>query len=74
MHVAAGPFTLDTDLSFEPLQALLEVAERERPDVLILVCRITPRVPCLPRCTERSWSQDEGLEGPFTQTVRVGNE
>jgi hypothetical protein len=35
--MAAGPFTFDTDLSFEPLQALLEVAEQERPDVLILV-------------------------------------
>ncbi|KAI9635169.1 DNA polymerase alpha subunit B N-terminal-domain-containing protein [Dioszegia hungarica] len=37
LTVAAGPFSLDDDLSYEPLQALLDVAERERPDVLILL-------------------------------------
>jgi DNA polymerase alpha subunit B len=39
LTVAAGPFSLDDDLDYEPLQALLDVAERERPDVLILVSR-----------------------------------
>jgi DNA polymerase alpha subunit B len=37
IHVAAGPFTVDDNLDYEPLQALMEVAEKERPDVLILV-------------------------------------
>jgi DNA polymerase alpha subunit B len=35
--VAAGPYTLDSDLLFEPLEALLEAAKNDRPDVLILV-------------------------------------
>jgi len=35
--VAAGPFTLDDDLLYQPLSALLEVVVEERPDVLILV-------------------------------------
>jgi len=39
MMVAAGPFTLDDDLLFQPLSALLEVVVEERPDVLILVGR-----------------------------------
>jgi hypothetical protein len=37
ISIAAGPYTLDDDLSYEPLQALIDVAIRERPDVLILV-------------------------------------
>lgn len=37
LTVAAGPYSLDDNLDFEPLQALLEVAEKERPDALILV-------------------------------------
>lgn len=36
MLVASGPYTMDTDLSFAPLQALLSKAEEERTDVLIL--------------------------------------
>ncbi|WRT64268.1 uncharacterized protein IL334_001199 [Kwoniella shivajii] len=34
---AAGPFTLEDDLSYEPLAALLDVVIRERPDVLLLL-------------------------------------
>lgn len=34
---AAGPFTLDSDLQYEPLQALLDQAGQDRPDVLILL-------------------------------------
>jgi DNA polymerase alpha subunit B len=39
--VAAGPFTLDDDLLYQPLSALLEVVSEERPDVLILVSSTT---------------------------------
>ncbi|RKO84842.1 DNA polymerase alpha/epsilon subunit B-domain-containing protein, partial [Blyttiomyces helicus] len=36
--VAAGPYTLDSNLSFEPLEALVtDVVEVEKPDVIILV-------------------------------------
>lgn len=35
--VAAGPYTVDSDLEYAPLGALLENAEDERPDVLVLV-------------------------------------
>lgn len=35
--VAAGPYTVDSDLSYAPLAALLDNAADERPDVLILV-------------------------------------
>ncbi len=35
--VAVGPYTLDTDLLYEPLEALLESARTDRPDALILV-------------------------------------
>jgi DNA polymerase alpha subunit B len=37
LYVAAGPFTLDSNLGYEPLAALTDVACEERPDVLILV-------------------------------------
>ncbi|WWC66502.1 uncharacterized protein I206_100404 [Kwoniella pini CBS 10737] len=37
MITAAGPYTLEDDLTFAPLDALLEVAVRERPDVLLLL-------------------------------------
>lgn len=36
MLMASGPYTMDTDLSFAPLYALLEKAESDRIDVLIL--------------------------------------
>lgn len=36
MMVAAGPYTLDDDLLYQPLAALIDVAINERPDVLIL--------------------------------------
>lgn len=39
MITAAGPYTLEDDLTFAPLDALLEVAVRERPDVLLLVSK-----------------------------------
>lgn len=35
--VAAGPYTVESNLDYEPLGALLESAEMERPDVLVLV-------------------------------------
>lgn len=35
--VAAGPYTLDDDLSYLPLEDLLETLAPEQPDVLILV-------------------------------------
>ncbi|BGP54723.1 hypothetical protein JCM8202_003228 [Rhodotorula sphaerocarpa] len=34
--VAAGPYTLDSDLEYEPLEALVGLAMQEKPDVLIL--------------------------------------
>ncbi|GAA6050009.1 hypothetical protein JCM3770_001911 [Rhodotorula araucariae] len=34
--VAAGPYTVDHDLEYEPLQALLGLAQEEKPDVLVL--------------------------------------
>ncbi|BGP14896.1 DNA-directed DNA polymerase alpha subunit pol12 [Rhodosporidiobolus nylandii] len=34
--VASGPYTVDSDLEYEPLQALLELAQGEKPDVVIL--------------------------------------
>ncbi|GAA5988797.1 hypothetical protein JCM11641_004856 [Rhodosporidiobolus odoratus] len=34
--VAAGPYTVDSDLEYEPLQALIELAQGEKPDVIIL--------------------------------------
>jgi DNA polymerase alpha subunit B len=34
--VAAGPFTTVNDLSFEPLKAVVEMACRDKPDVLVL--------------------------------------
>ena len=37
MVVAAGPYTLDDNLDYEPLDALMEVVLDERPDVLIMV-------------------------------------
>ena len=39
MIIAAGPFTLDDDLEYEPLEALIQVALEERPDVIIMVSR-----------------------------------
>lgn len=35
--VAAGPYTVDSNLDYEPLQALIQAAQKEKPDVLILV-------------------------------------
>ncbi|BGP47016.1 DNA-directed DNA polymerase alpha subunit pol12 [Rhodotorula kratochvilovae] len=34
--VASGPYTVDLDLEYEPLQALLSLAQEEKPDVLVL--------------------------------------
>lgn len=42
--IAAGPFTLDTDLDYEPLDALMEVVRNDRPDALILVSFRCPRL------------------------------
>lgn len=38
MLVASGPYSLDDDLSYAPLEALVDIVHEERPDVLILVC------------------------------------
>ncbi|KAJ9107993.1 hypothetical protein QFC20_003679 [Naganishia adeliensis] len=35
--LAAGPYTLDADLNYEPFEALIEAALRDRPDVLVLL-------------------------------------
>ncbi|GAA5950810.1 hypothetical protein JCM21900_002025 [Sporobolomyces salmonicolor] len=35
--VASGPYTVESDLEYEPLTALLELVQEERPDVLILL-------------------------------------
>lgn len=35
--VAAGPYTVDADLEYEPFAALIDQAIKEKPDVLILV-------------------------------------
>jgi len=45
MVVAAGPYTLDDDLNYEPFEALINVAVEERPDVLILVSLFALRRP-----------------------------
>lgn len=37
VHIAAGPYSLDSDLLYEPLDVLIDVACDERPDVLIMV-------------------------------------
>ncbi|RKP23937.1 hypothetical protein SYNPS1DRAFT_30291 [Syncephalis pseudoplumigaleata] len=37
MAIAAGPYTLDDNLQFEPLRALLGAIEKEQPDMLIMV-------------------------------------
>ena len=43
--VAAGPYTVDSDLEYAPLAALLDSVATEKPDVLILVSavRTSPR-------------------------------
>ncbi|KAM0746375.1 DNA polymerase alpha, subunit B [Meredithblackwellia eburnea MCA 4105] len=35
--VACGPFTVDSNLSYEPLTALLNLASKEKPDLLLLI-------------------------------------
>lgn len=35
--VAAGPYTLDNNLNYEPFDALMTQVERKQPDVVILV-------------------------------------
>ena len=37
MMVAAGPFTTNNKLDYEPLNGLLETVRNERPGVLVLV-------------------------------------
>jgi len=37
MMVASGPFTLDDDISYAPLEALVDIVRVERPDVLLMV-------------------------------------
>ncbi|CAO3678092.1 unnamed protein product [Rhizopus stolonifer] len=36
-YTAAGPFTLDDDLSFKPLESLVQMCIKEKPDLLILL-------------------------------------
>jgi len=36
--MAAGPYTLDDDLSYLPLEELLQTIGQEQPDLLLLVC------------------------------------
>lgn len=35
--VAAGPYTVDSDLEYAPLEALLKSVQKEKPDLLVLV-------------------------------------
>ncbi|BEI86263.1 hypothetical protein CcaverHIS002_0605500 [Cutaneotrichosporon cavernicola] len=37
VHVVAGPYSVDSDLLYEPLDALIDVACYERPDVLVML-------------------------------------
>ncbi|CAK9784941.1 DNA polymerase alpha, subunit B [Cutaneotrichosporon oleaginosum] len=37
VHVVAGPYSLESNLLYEPLEALIEVACDERPDVLVML-------------------------------------
>lgn len=41
--VAAGPYTVDSDLDYEPLKVLLSLVAKERPDLLILVRLPSPQ-------------------------------
>lgn len=41
LTVAAGPYTLDDDLDYAPLQALIDTVVDERPDVLVLVSAVS---------------------------------
>lgn len=36
--IAAGPYTLEEDLLFNPLQDLVERIVEEQPDLVVLVC------------------------------------
>jgi hypothetical protein len=36
--VASGPFTLDDNFAYEPLDSLAETVATSNPDLLILVC------------------------------------
>lgn len=45
MCIAAGPYTLDDDLSYLPLEDLLHTLASEQPDILLLVS-ILPQ-PCI---------------------------
>lgn len=38
--VSAGPFTFDDDLSYQPLERLIDTCIEQKPDVVILVIRI----------------------------------
>lgn len=35
--IACGPYTLDSNLNYEPFNALMNHVEKNRPDVIILV-------------------------------------
>ncbi|KAI9313261.1 DNA polymerase alpha/epsilon subunit B-domain-containing protein [Dichotomocladium elegans] len=40
--LAAGPYTLDTDMSYQPLDELIKTCTKEQPDVLILLGPFVP--------------------------------
>lgn len=42
LYTACGPFTLDSDLEYAPMDVLMEELKTARPDVVILV-RLFPR-------------------------------
>jgi DNA polymerase alpha subunit B len=42
--VAAGPYSLSNDLDYEPLEALIQQAKIERPNVLMLVSRVVSQI------------------------------
>ena len=49
--VAAGPYTIDRDLDFAPLAALVESIGKERPDLVILVSLVL--LPSLPMIDDK---------------------
>lgn len=42
MFIAAGPYTIESDLEYEPLGALIDIIALEKPDLVILVRHSSP--------------------------------
>lgn len=63
--VAAGPFTLDSDLEFEPLRDFVAVVEREKPDLCVLLGPFLGSENAL----VKEGMVEEGLEEVFREKV-----